>query len=95
MKLSDFRGDEAYQVIADLMDPVAEITTDEALANMRKSDTRLKTAQYIIRTHKQSINTILAILDRKNPETYELNRAQLLIKVLELLNDRELLRLFQ
>lgn len=95
MKLSQFKGPEAYDVLAELMEPVGEICADPEIRKTAQEGSKLKTAKALIKNHGESINKILAILNREDPETYAPNLAQILLQVMDLLNDEELLRLFQ
>ena len=55
---------------------------------------RLKAIGMAIRNHKESVITILALLDGVPVEEYKFNALTLPLKILQLLNDPELLQLF-
>lgn len=98
MKLSAFKGEEALDVLADLIDPAAKIMGDkevEAIYNSGK--TKLHLAKYIIKNHKKEVLEILAALERQDPEEYAKNVTivTLPLKLIELLNDEDLMLLFQ
>lgn len=95
MKLSEFKGEDAYNAIEGLLDPMAEICADEELVNCAKSGEKLKLVKRLISAHRQSINTILAVLDKADPETYQVSLITLPVKILELLNDEEIIKLFK
>lgn len=98
MKLSDIKGEEALDVLADLIEPVAIIMADKKVSNIYNSgQPKINLVKYIIKNHKSRVVEILAILDRKDPKEYEKDMSLLTlpIKLLELLNDEELISVFQ
>lgn len=96
MKLSDWKGEEAIDLLADLLDPIAEIASDEVLRAKRKEGAKkLELVKLMLKSHKKSVITILALLNGEDPETYEPSLISLPAMVLELLNDEALIELFQ
>lgn len=94
-KLADIRGEEALDVLVDLLEPATEIMADPAVKALARSGKKLEAVKTAIRNHKQSVITILAVLENENPETYQPPLTMLPIKLLELLNDKDLVQLFQ
>lgn len=95
MRLSDFKDDEALEVLADILEPTATILADEEIQKMRDAKAnRIKIVAYVIRYHKQSIIEILARLDNTPVEEYHINAVTLPLKLLELINDPEVQILF-
>lgn len=95
MRLSDYKNEEALDVLADLMEPAAEILADpEAKRIYENKEPKIKLAGYIVKNHKKAIITILAILDGEDPEKYSFTLLQVPAKIIELLNDPELMNLF-
>lgn len=96
MKLSEIKGEHALDVLADIIDPVVEIVGDEEISEAIKAGKpKLLIAKLVLKGHKKSIITILALLNEKDPKTYEPSLLELPKMVLELLNDEELAKLFQ
>lgn len=96
-KLCDFKGeDEAWAIVANIIEPLAEIATDEKVKAELKGD-RMKLAKLIVETHKQSATKILALLAKQDYETFkkEITPAAIAIGVMTALNDTELIDLFQ
>lgn len=107
MKLSEIKGDRCFEVIADLVTPVANIAQDKEAADLfkRKKTPKGKTAtQFLIdrvkagmpsllKSHKQDLVAIMATLNNVTPEEYleSLNMAKLVGDILELLTDDEFL----
>lgn len=94
MKVSEIKGDNALDVLADIMEPAAEIMTDKQVVTELRSGNKIKGISLILKNHKKSITTILAVLDGEDPETYQPTVATLPIKLLEIINDPDLSMLF-
>lgn len=105
MKLSDIKGDRVFDVIADLIDPVANIAQDApAAAIFRPAEgeqtpvaQRLRAAlPTLLRTHKQDLTSILSTIQGVSAQEYRagLTLAVLLRDCLELLNDSQFAELF-
>ena len=94
-KLSEYKNEEALDVLADLIDPVVEILADKGISKLQKIKVpKLKLAQYIIKNHKESVLKILARLNDTPYEEFECNVFTLPMQILELLNDEELINFF-
>lgn len=95
MKLSEIKGEQALDVIADIIDPIADITADEEFIKLTKSGApRGKIIAYAIKNHKREVIEILAALELKTPEEYEVTLLSLPKKLKELFEDEELMELF-
>lgn len=98
MKLSDFKGEEALDVLADLIEPVARIMSDGQVAKIYQSgQPKILLVKHIIKNHKTELIEILATLEKKDPKEYakEMTLISLPVKLLELLNDEDLAAVFQ
>ena len=62
-KLSDYEGEEAFELWADLLDPLSEIMTDDHITEIVGKGTRLKIATEILRTYKKETEQILLRID--------------------------------
>lgn len=98
MKLSAIKGEEALDVLADIIDPVTEIMNDKEIARIYQTNQpRIKLVKFIIKKHKKEVIEILARLECEEPEAYmqKMNVLSLPIKLLEIMNDKELMEFFQ
>lgn len=94
-RLSDFRGEEALDVLADLIEPASEFMTDKELVLLlRDRSTILTGAKLILKKHPKAILRIMARLEETDPETYNPSLIALPKLVVELFNDPELIDLF-
>ena len=103
MKLSEVKGDRVLDVIADVIDPIANIAQDKDVAAMFKREAvpkgieareffaaRMRTGMpALLKGHKSDIIAILAAIEGISPEQYaaSLNLAKLFTDVMELLTD--------
>lgn len=98
MRLSDFKGEEAIDVLADIIDPITTILTDsEIQALSKKKDVPpIAYVKPMLKNNKQEIIEILARLNNKSVEEYtkSLSLITLPAQVMDLINDPELQKLF-
>lgn len=103
MKLSDYKGEEALDVLADIIEPLTYILADEDIQKMRREAQENKKAlpmiSYVkpaIKNHKPEIIQVLARLNNQTPEEYikDLSLATLPLQVLEFINDPEIQKFF-
>jgi len=105
MKLSEFKGERAIEVIADLIEPIADIASDPKCADLFHGDVKkgesardagirnLKAkVPYLLKTHKKSVIAILAILSDAPVES--MNLFTIAKGVVEIFSDKELIELF-
>ena len=109
-KLSDIHGDEAIDVVADLIEPIADLAGDKDVkalfAKEKPKDgesvndynlRRLKTiAPKLLKTKKAQVIEIMAIIDGKSIEDFNktVNVFTLPALLLQNLADKELVELF-
>lgn len=103
MKFSDIKGDRVLDVIADIIDPIANMVQDKDVAAMFKREAvpegmdardffakrMCKGLPVLLKSHKADIIAILAAIEGVAPEQYaaSLNLAKLFTDVMELLTD--------
>lgn len=95
MKLSEIKGEEALEVLADIMEPAAVIMADERVLNTIQKEPKIVAASKIIKWHTKEILTVLAYLNQEDPETFKPSLLALPKMVIDLMNDPELTDLFQ
>lgn len=110
MKLSDVRGERVFDVIADIIDPIANIAGDEVAAELFKRKRvpkgtsvrqfmmqRVKeSVPTLLREHKRDVLTVLAAINGTSVEEYSegLTLVSLLKDCTELLTDDVFTTLF-
>ena len=93
MKLSEYQGEAALDILADLIEPAGEIMSDKEIGDVFKKN-RFKAIGLAIKNHKKAVMQILATMDGVPVEEYKCNVFSLPVKILELLNDPEMIQLF-
>lgn len=96
MKISDYRGEEALDVLADILIPTTEILSDEAVRKASKVS-KVAAVSMAIKNHKEQVIEILARLDGESPEEYvnKISLVTLPARAFELITDKELIAFFQ
>ena len=94
MKLSEYQGEAALDILADLIEPAGEIMSDKEIGDVFKEN-RFKAIGLAIRNHKKAVMQILATMDGVPVDEYKCNVFSLPVKILEILNDPEMIQLFQ
>lgn len=97
MKLSEYKGEQALDMLADLLEPATAIMADKEIARLVKAKMPpIKSVKVAIKNHKQEVIEILAILDGADPKEYaeKVNLFTLPAKLLEIFNDPDLMSLF-
>ena len=99
MRLSEYKGEEALDVLADIIEPLANIIADEEIQKLNKQANTplIAMVKPAIKNHKKDLIEILARLENQPVEQYEKNMSLLTLpkQVMELLNDSEVQSLFQ
>lgn len=100
MRLSDFKGEEALDVLAEIAEPLATIIADKEIIELAKSEKKVAPIKYVkpaLKNHKKELIFILATLNRQPVKEFEkgLNLLNLPVMVVELINDPEVQNLFR
>lgn len=97
MKISDYRGEEALDLLADIIEPAAAIMADKEVAQISRSGGPvIKLIKPMIKNHKKEVIEILAVLDGEDPKEYakKVNLFTLPKKLLDVVNDPDMRNLF-
>lgn len=105
MKLSEIRGERAIEVIADLIEPIADIASDPKCADLFRGEVKkgetpreagirnLKAkVPYLLRAHKHNVVSILATMNDVPAD--QLNLFSITKGILDMFKDKELIELF-
>lgn len=94
-KLSEIQDDEAMDLLADIIDPLMEISSDPKIKEMsEKKATRLEIVKYVMKNHRGPLKLIMAKLEGVPVEEYHYNVLTLPITLLEIFNEPEVSKLF-
>ena len=94
MKLSDYKDEAALDLLAELIEPAAEIMGDQDVIEAAKSENMARVASVAIKRHKRAVLCVLAALDGVPVEQYHCNIFSLPAKLVELFNDPDITQLF-
>lgn len=98
MKLSDYKGEAALDVLADIIEPLTAIIADSEIQELAKSgdSTPMKYIKPVLKNHKKEIIAILARIEDQPVEEYEKTVTVFTLpkQVLDLINDSEVQNLF-
>ena len=110
MRLSDIKGDRVFDVIADIIDPIANIASDETASALFKREKlpegmtakafllerARKAVPALLKGHKSDIITVLATIEGVSADDYRasLTLAKLMQDTVELLTDEAFGELF-
>lgn len=108
MKLSDFKGEEAILVMADLLDPITQILGDEKTKNFYDEYMKapkkipLDFARFLLKNHSTNVMRMFGILNKINVDDpaefmeYQssVNAVTVLKDLITLIGDEEIMNLF-
>lgn len=94
MKLSDFKGEEAIEVLADIIAPASEIISDKEFQRMISTQgiPYMRIVSYILKEHKKSILDMYEPLMQESRE--EATPTKLIKLVMDMAQDADLTSLF-
>lgn len=93
-KISTYENEDALDLLADIIEPAAEIFADKDVAMHMRSGKKMAAIKAAIKNHKKAVIEILAHLEGVPVEEYKCNVLSLPTTLLEILNDEALLSFF-
>ena len=93
MKISEIKGEQALEVLEDIIEPVTTILADEEVKTAA-SKSRLEVIKVALRKYKPEIIIILALLEGEDPKTYEPSLLSIPKKLIEITDDEDVQALF-
>lgn len=94
MKLLEAKGVDAIEILADLLDPIAEIAKDGEILSCVQTGQKLKAVKFAMKRHAKTILEILAICEGVPVEDYHPSVLDIPAKLLEVVNTPEVESLF-
>ena len=96
MKLSEVKGEAALDLLAEIIEPMTKIMVDPKVKELAKNRNKIGLVKVFIKDHKEQVIEILAILDGISVDECKekLTVITLTAKILEILNDPELVGFF-
>ena len=96
-RLSDFRDEEALDVLCELIEPACEIMADEDVQKAFEKGsgvTMVQAVKLIIKGHKRAVMEIMAALEGVPLEEFHCNLLTLPMQVMQIVNDNDLRTFF-
>lgn len=94
MKLSEYKGEDALELLADILEPTAIILKDQSVWELAKKSRPIDCVTYVLREYKKEIIQIMAAMDGVSVDKYECNVFTLPSKLLEITNDEDMKTFF-
>lgn len=86
-KISDIRGEDALDILAELIEPAGELINDKIVVAYLKAGKKYSAIRQAIKGHKKAVLRMLAILEGEDPKTYAPSVLEIPAKLIILLND--------
>lgn len=93
-RLSEYKDEQALDLLADLIEPASCIIADENVAEALKAGKRMAAVKTAIKGHKPEVMELLAVMEGVPVEEYHCNVLTVPMRLLEILNDEELMAVF-
>lgn len=94
MKISNLRGEDAIDKMADLIEPITAIASDKDFEKLYKSKPLVFAVQHCLKHHKKEIMEILAIMNCEDPDYFDPKFWEIPKMIFELLEDENVKSLF-
>lgn len=99
MRLSDYKDEQAFELIANLLPPLGRIAANTKNAKAKDAEAKdsgnvAEFAAALLRNNPRDLMEILAVLNGQDPAEFHCTAASLFAAVLDMLNDPELMQLF-
>ena len=93
MRLCEFQDEKAIEVLAELVDPISVIAADE-LVKAAFKESKAEAVSVLLKNHAHELMQIMAALDGVPVEEYHCNVLTLPKKLMEIINDPDVMSLF-
>lgn len=88
MRLADIKGEQAIEVIANILDPLTTMLSDPEIRKVvQEKKPKLVIGKVILFRQKKAILEILAYLNGENPEEFNPSLIELPIMIMHLIED--------
>lgn len=95
MKLFEAKGEDAIELLADLLDPISIISTDQKVVTCLRTKQYIKAIKFGMKSHPKETLQILALCDEGCPaEEYHPSALEIPVKLLQILNHPDVGKLF-
>lgn len=92
--LTEIKGDDALELIADMLEPATEIMSDKEVKTAYYTKNMASAVKVAIKGHKDAVKLILALLSEEDVSTYSPSVADIVKGAMQILSDKALQDLF-
>lgn len=93
-QLSEIKGQDAIEVLGDILDPMVDILSDEEIQRIYGNGRNVDVVRYIMKHHSQKVLEIMAIIDGEDMKDYNPSLLDIPIKLMQLIRDPVFAQLF-
>lgn len=95
MKLSDYKGEDGIDLLADLLPDIIKIYENKDFREaVENSKNNLEIVRILLKMNKKEILHMMAMIDQEDPETYNPSIFGLPLKLMEIMKMPEIAMLF-
>lgn len=95
MKLSEFENEKALELIADIIEPFSKLFTNENIEKSLKSGDKIGAIKAGLKEETEAVIEVLAAMNGVSVKDYHANVIDMTKQLLEILNDKDLVTVFQ
>lgn len=92
--LTEIKGDDALDLIADMLEPATEIMSDKEVKTAYYTKNMASAVKVAIKNHKDAVKLILALLNEEDVSTYDASVADVVKSAMQIITDKALQDLF-
>lgn len=93
-KLSEIRGEDALDILADIISEVSVVFTDASFVEIARHGSKLDVVKKLLKDHKAETLHVMALLEGIPVDKYNPSIIELPMSLMSLLNDPDLVQLF-
>lgn len=94
MRYAELKDEAALDAFVELVEPVSNILADPEVAKAAKGGNKMAAIRAAVKNHKRDVITALAVLEGVPVKEYHCGVLALPIRLVEVLNDPDLVQLF-
>jgi hypothetical protein len=86
MYLFEAKGEAAFELMADLFDPISELVSDEKFVKCVQTGQKAKAVKFAMKEHSKELRQLLAICNNVPVEEYNKTAPEMLVEIMQALN---------
>lgn len=94
MRISEIKGTDAIQALAEMLEPISIIAQDEEVRTKARETSIAAGGSLMLKRYPKEVLQILAALDGVDAKEYNPSLAEIPAKLMECLNDEDVQKLF-